>query len=184
MQVSNTDNDQVILVNEADDILGYEDKLIAHQKGLLHRAFSVCILREDPALGWLTLLQQRHFSKYHCGSLWSNTCCSHPRPNETTLNAAKRRLQEEMGLHLDLNEAGSFMYQATFDNGLIEHEFDHVFYAITTETDHTPCPNETMNSKWVSLNDLLTLSDKEKNHYTPWMQEALSLVKENTFTKP
>src|SRR5688572_19216713 len=99
------------------------EKMEAHEKGLLHRAFSVFIFNDKGEM----LLQQRALNKYHSGGLWTNACCSHPRPGEDTLQAAKRRLQEEMGIETPLTLKTSFTYKTAFENGLTEHEFDHIF---------------------------------------------------------
>lgn len=115
--------ENVVLVNERDEELGVMEKMEAHEKALLHRAFSVFVFNQSGDL----LLQQRAFTKYHSAGLWTNTCCSHPRPNETVEAAATRRLQEEMGFEVPLEKVFDFIYQANFDNGLTEHEFDHVF---------------------------------------------------------
>lgn len=114
---------QVILVNEQDEPVGLMEKMEAHEKAVLHRAFSVFIFNRKGE--WL--LQQRALTKYHSGGLWTNACCSHPLPGETTMEAAKRRLQEELGFTTDLQKAFHFTYKAPFDNGLTEYEFDHVF---------------------------------------------------------
>ena len=116
--------EEVVLVNVNDQPIGYMEKQEAHLKGLLHRAFSVFIFNNNKEL----LLQKRAVSKYHSGGLWTNTCCSHPRKNETVLGAAKRRLFEEMGIKCDLKFKFSFIYKAKLDNNLFEHEFDHVFF--------------------------------------------------------
>ena len=115
--------ERVVLVDEKDNPLGTMEKMEAHEKGVLHRAFSVFIFNNKGEM----LLQQRAFSKYHSGGLWTNTCCSHPRDGETTLEAAHRRLQEEMGFDCEIEKAFDFIYKKNLDKGLIEHEFDHVF---------------------------------------------------------
>ena len=115
--------EEVILVNEADEQIGVMEKMEAHEKGLLHRAFSVFIFNDKGEM----LLQQRALNKYHSGGLWTNACCSHPRPGEDTLQAAKRRLMEEMGIETSLTLKNSFTYKTAFENGLTEHEFDHIF---------------------------------------------------------
>ena len=115
--------EQVILVDRQDVATGVMEKMEAHRRGLLHRAFSVFVFNDNGEM----LLQQRAMDKYHSGGLWTNTCCSHPRPGEDTAAAASRRLEEEMGFTTALTEVFSFTYQADFDNGLSEHEFDHVF---------------------------------------------------------
>ena len=113
----------VILVNEQDRQTGTMEKMEVHQKAILHRAFSVFIFNDKGEM----LLQKRAVKKYHSGGLWTNTCCSHPQPGEDTLEAAGKRLQEEMGFNTTLNKAFTFIYKAELDNGLTEHEFDHVF---------------------------------------------------------
>src|SRR5215203_6397334 len=113
----------VILVNEKDEEIGTMEKMEAHRKALLHRAFSVFIFNGRGEM----LLQRRALKKYHSGGLWTNACCSHPRPGEVTADAAARRLREELGFVTTLNPAFQFVYRATFDNGLTEYEFDHVF---------------------------------------------------------
>ena len=114
--------EQVILVDEQDNPIGLMPKLEAHQKAVLHRAFSVFILNAKGEL----MLQQRAKHKYHSPGLWTNTCCSHQRQGETNVQAGMRRLREEMGFTTELKEIISFIYKAPFDNGLTEHEFDHV----------------------------------------------------------
>lgn len=115
--------EQVILVDENDKPIGVAEKMEAHQQGLLHRAFSVFIFNSKGEM----LLQQRALHKYHSGGLWTNACCSHPRAGEETKKAAERRLKEELGFDTSLNKVFDFVYMAKFDNGLTEHEFDHVF---------------------------------------------------------
>ena len=115
--------EQVILVDEKDVAIGTIDKMEAHEKAVLHRAFSVFIFNSKDEM----LLQQRARTKYHSAGLWTNSCCSHPRPGEDTHAAALRRLQEEMGFTTPVKKAFDFVYKATFANGLTEHEFDHVF---------------------------------------------------------
>jgi isopentenyl-diphosphate delta-isomerase len=114
---------QVILVNDRDETVGVMEKLEAHQKGLLHRAFSIFIFNSKGEF----LLQRRALNKYHSGGLWTNSCCSHPQPGEITRAAAQRRLQEEMGFVTPLEKVFDFVYKADFDNNLTEFEFDHVF---------------------------------------------------------
>src|SRR5678809_1244437 len=115
--------DQVVLVNERDEPIGVMEKMEAHQKGLLHRAFSVFIFDSNGKM----LLQQRASEKYHGAHLWTNACCSHPMPGEELMVAAQRRLQEEMGFTTELVEIFSFIYRAQVENNLVEHELDHVF---------------------------------------------------------
>ncbi|MBS1747818.1 MAG: isopentenyl-diphosphate Delta-isomerase [Bacteroidetes bacterium] len=115
--------EQVILINELDEETGAMEKMEAHRKGILHRAFSVFIFNKKNEM----LLQQRAFQKYHSGGLWTNACCSHPKPGEITEVAAARRLKEELGFETSLEKAFEFVYYASFENGLTENEFDHVF---------------------------------------------------------
>ncbi|MEO7522852.1 MAG: isopentenyl-diphosphate Delta-isomerase, partial [Ferruginibacter sp.] len=117
---------QVILVNEKDEAVATMDKMEAHQKGLLHRAFSIFIFNRNGEM----LLQQRAEEKYHSASLWTNACCSHPLPGEHVADAAHRRLKEEMGFDTELVEAFHFTYKSVFENGLTEHEYDHVFTGV------------------------------------------------------
>src|SRR5687767_9845264 len=133
-------SDQVILVNENDEQLGVMDKMEAHHKGVLHRAFSIFIFNTKGEM----LLQQRAEHKYHSGGLWTNACCSHPAPGEETNDAAERRLQEEMGFSTSLVKVLDFTYRAEFDNGLVEHEFDHVYLGLYNGDIH-PNPDEVQN---------------------------------------
>ena len=120
-------NPKVILVNDTDDVIGFEDKLIAHQKGLKHRAISVLIFNSKGE--WL--LQKRAINKYHSGGLWTNTCCSHPYPEEVTQTSAERRLMEEMGMKTELNYLFHFSYCVVLDNELSENELYHVYIGKT-----------------------------------------------------
>ena len=157
--------DYVILVDKNDRQIGLMPKLEAHQKALLHRAFSVFIFNNKNEL----MLQQRAFQKYHSPGLWTNTCCSHQREGETNIEAGKRRLREEMGFVTDLEETISFIYKAPFDNGLTEHEFDHVMVGYYND-DPKINFNEVAHWKWMALDeikeDITTNSDK----YTVWFK--------------
>ncbi|MBV1888096.1 MAG: isopentenyl-diphosphate Delta-isomerase, partial [Urechidicola sp.] len=141
--------EQVILVNENDEQLGLMEKMEAHEKALLHRAFSVFTFNENGEL----LLQQRAASKYHSPLLWTNTCCSHQRNGESNIEAGKRRLQEEMGFVCELKEIFSFVYKAPFDNGLTEHELDHVMTGIYNENPKIN-KEEVENYKWMTIEDI------------------------------
>ena len=155
----------VILVDENDNELGLMEKMEAHQKGLLHRAFSVFLLNDSNQL----LLQKRALDKYHSPGLWTNTCCSHPRKSEKVIDAANRRLFEEMGIKSELKPFTSFVYKAEFDNGLIEHEFDHV---IVGSFVGQPMINqlEVCDWKWENL-DLLKIDlNTNPNDYTEWFK--------------
>ncbi|NTE01223.1 isopentenyl-diphosphate Delta-isomerase [Agrobacterium tumefaciens] len=166
--------EQVILVDVNDFPVGYMEKLEAHEKGMLHRAFSVFIFNSKDEL----LLQQRAINKYHSGGLWTNTCCSHPRPEENNLKAANRRLMEEMGMKTDLSYAFNFTYRAEFDNGLIEHELDHVFFG---KSDLLPILNreEVENFKYLSLSSLKKELQLNPDEYTPWLKICLEKVIEH-----
>lgn len=163
--------DQVILVNEKDEPIGTMGKLEVHQKGLLHRAFSVFIFNDKGEM----LLQRRALSKYHSAGLWTNTCCSHPQPNEDTLAAANRRLREEMGMKADLKPKTSFIYKTPFDNGLTEHELDHVFIGYTN-TDPVINKEEVDSFKWMSLEAIKTEIKTNPNEFTSWFKIALDNV--------
>ena len=160
--------EQVILVDELDNAIGTMEKMEAHEKGLLHRAFSVFIFNDKGEL----LLQQRAITKYHSAGLWTNTCCSHPRPSETTLDAAKRRLKEEMGLTCDVNHKTSFIYKTNFDNGLIEHEFDHVFFG---NCDQEPSinPEEVESYLWMDVIIIIDDIKRDPEKYTSWFKIAM-----------
>lgn len=158
----------VILVNEHNRELGVMEKQEVHQKGLLHRAFSIFVFNSKQEL----LIQQRSFEKYHSAGLWTNTCCSHPRVNETTPDAALRRLKEEMGFECTLTEKFSFIYKAAFDNGLIEHELDLIY---TGFFDMEPVinPREVSAYKWISLKALLENIKRHPENYTVWFRIIL-----------
>lgn len=157
--------ENVILVNEHDEAIGTMEKLEAHQKGLLHRAISVFIFDSRGRL----LLQQRAAHKYHSAGLWTNTCCSHPAPGEPALAAAHRRLEEEMGMQVPLTFAFTFHYRAPFDNGLIEHELDHVFIGYA---DHSPTPNpaEVAAYRWIDRTTIDRENKKNPEVYTAWFK--------------
>tara|TARA_Y100000741_G_scaffold314968_1_gene260642 strand:+ start:315 stop:833 length:519 start_codon:yes stop_codon:yes gene_type:complete len=159
--------EKVILVDKNDNQVGLMPKLEAHEKGLLHRAFSIFVFNSRYEL----LLQKRASSKYHSGGLWTNTCCSHPREGEDTLDAANRRLDEEMGIKTSLRKVYDFIYKAELDNQLTEHEFDHVFYGVC---DRDPILNkdEAEDFKWVDMETLNNDIIKNGNNYTVWFKIA------------
>ena len=159
--------EKVILVDENDNQVGVMPKLEAHQKGLLHRAFSIFIFNRKYEL----LLQKRASSKYHSGGLWTNTCCSHPREGEETLDAANRRLIEEMGIETSLRKVHDFIYKAELDNNLTEHEFDHVFYGIYNE-DPIINKDEADDFKWIDMDSLNEDIKTNGNNYTIWFKIA------------
>ncbi len=157
--------EQVVLVDEKDNPIGLMEKMEAHEKALLHRAFSVFIFNKKGEL----MLQQRAASKYHSPLLWTNTCCSHQRDGETNLEAGKRRLQEEMGFIADIKEVFSFIYKAPFDNGLTEHELDHVMVG---SFEGAPSINkeEVESYKWMNLEDLKSDIKNNPDIYTAWFK--------------
>jgi isopentenyl-diphosphate Delta-isomerase len=165
--------EQVILVNERDEALGNMEKLEAHEKGLLHRAISVFVFNSKGEM----LLQQRALHKYHSAGLWSNTCCSHPRPEESTASAASRRLKEEMGIVCDLIHKTEFVYKVQFENGLTEHEYDHVFTGIFNGTS-LPNSEEVHDYRWISLPELEKECLSHPETYPYWFHLAWQKLKE------
>lgn len=155
----------VILVDREDNELGLMEKQQAHIAGLLHRAFSVFVFNTKGEL----MLQQRAASKYHSPTLWTNTCCSHPRENETYKQAAHRRLVEEMGFDCELNYKFDFIYKANLDNGLTEHELDHVFIGVY-DGEPKLNPDEVMAYRWVEMDDLKKDMEKNPQNYTAWFK--------------
>jgi len=158
----------VILVDENDSPTGAMEKMAAHEKAVLHRAFSIFIFNDKGEL----LLQKRAANKYHSAGLWTNTCCSHPAPGEETLAAAQKRLQEEMGFTTFLEKAFSFMYKAPFDNGLTEHEYDHVFIG-THNGLVQPNPNEVSDYCYQSIEQIKGNIEMKPAHFTEWFKIAL-----------
>lgn len=158
----------VILVNENDECIGYMEKIEAHQKALLHRAFSVFIFNSKKEL----LLQQRAYHKYHTPGKWTNTCCSHPQKGETTIYAANRRLIEEMGLSVNLQFLFKFTYIAPFDNTLTEHEIDHVFIGYSDELPNIN-KDEVNDFKYASIENILEDMNINPQDYTPWFRIIL-----------
>lgn len=167
---------QVILVDEQDQEIGSAEKMLAHQEGLLHRAFSVFVFYQPKQGEPLLLLQQRHADKYHCGGLWTNTCCSHPAPGETVLQAATRRLQEEMGIQTELKEMGGFHYKITFDNGLTENEMDHVLIGFINHQEVPFNPTEVQAVRFVKISELLIELLENPKQFTPWFPPALEVA--------
>ncbi len=157
--------EKVILVNEKDEQIGLMPKLEAHEKAVLHRAFSIFILNENNQV----MLQQRAANKYHSPLLWTNTCCSHQREGETNLQAGNRRLQEEMGFSTELKELFHFIYKAPFDNGLTEHELDHVMIGYYNEA---PIINkdEAENWKWMDIDTIKIDLKQNPESYTVWFK--------------
>ena len=155
----------VVLVDQDDQKLGLMEKQQAHVAGLLHRAFSVFVFNSKGEL----MIQQRAASKYHSPTLWTNTCCSHPRDNETYEQAAHRRLEEEMGFDCELDYKFNFIYKAHLENDLIEHELDHVFIG-TFDDEPKLNPDEVMAYRWVELDDLKKDMEKNPQNYTAWFK--------------
>ena len=160
--------EEVVLVNEKDESIGRMEKMEAHEKGLLHRAISVFILNEKGEM----LLQKRALHKYHSAGLWTNTCCSHPRPGEDTKMAAERRLFEEMGIKTSLIHKGQFIYKTEFGNGLTEFELDHVFTGIHSVNPELN-PEEAADFCWKTVNDIRIDIKSKPNNYTSWFKIAI-----------
>ncbi len=157
----------VVLVDNSDNDLGIMEKMEAHEKAILHRAFSIFIFNSKNEM----LLQQRALSKYHSPGLWTNTCCSHPRQGETLEQATSRRLMEEMGMQCNITKAFDFVYKADVGQGLTEHEFDHVFVGYSDE-----CPvinkDEVESWKYMLLEDVKNDMTKHPEQYTVWFRIA------------
>jgi isopentenyl-diphosphate delta-isomerase len=162
-------NETVILVDSRDRVIGTGDKIEVHRIGALHRAFSVLIFNSRSQL----LLQKRAMTKYHSRGLWSNTCCGHPRPEEPTGQAARRRLLEEMGLDCPLQEMYSFTYRASLENGLTEHEFNHVFIG---RSDQNPIPalSEADEWKWSDLSMLEKEIQEKPHEFSYWFRICMN----------
>ena len=157
--------ENVILVNPNDEQIGLMPKLEAHEKGVLHRAFSVFVLNDKNEM----MLQQRAQHKDHAPLLWTNTCCSHQREGETNIQAGSRRLHEEMGFKTELKELFHFIYKAPFDNGLTEHELDHVMIGYYNEEPKIN-PDEVENWKWMSIEEVLKDMQVHPEIYTVWFK--------------
>jgi isopentenyl-diphosphate delta-isomerase len=167
-------DDFVILVNKNDKKIGLMPKMEAHKKGALHRAFSVFIFNNKNEL----MIQKRNINKYHSPGLWTNTCCSHQKDGESNINAGKRRLLEEMGFCVELNEIGSFIYNVGVDNGLIEHELDYILVGkyngnVKINSD------EVDNWKWMSLDNIKDDIRKRSKNYTEWFK----IIMDNYYTQ-
>ena len=163
--------EQVILVDEQDSPCGVMEKMQAHEEARLHRAFSVFIFDRDGKM----LLQQRAFTKYHSGGLWTNACCSHPRPDETTHAAASRRLREELGFETAIQKIFDFTYKAEFDNGLTEHEFDHVYVGLYQSAMQLN-PEEVADTVYLSMDEISTALSNTPEQYTAWFHIAFPKV--------
>lgn len=161
--------EEVILVDQHDTPLGTMEKLEAHQKGLLHRAFSVFIFTSDGEL----LLQKRALHKYHSAGLWTNTCCSHPRPGEEILAAANRRLKEEVGISAPLVHRTAFVYKSEFENGLTEHEYDHVFVGMS-DADPEINEEEVAELRYATIEDIKQEIARHPEQFTTWFKIAIA----------
>lgn len=161
----------VVLVDENDKAIGEMEKLVAHEKGRLHRAFSVFIFNDKGEL----LLQQRADHKYHGGGLWTNTCCSHPQWEEDVGPGAAERLRYEMGMTCDLELSHSFIYRAEVENNLIEHEYDYVFVGYANDDPHIN-PDEVQDFEWMGVDSILEDIKRRPEIYTYWFKVALPLV--------
>ena len=164
-------DEAVILVDADDNSIGTISKLDAHRTGQLHRAFSVFIVNSSGQI----LLQRRASAKYHSGGLWTNACCGHPRPGESTHVAAERRLEEEMGIRCALTEVSAFTYCADLANDLIEHELDHVFVG-TFSGDPRPSATEVGDWRWISLQSLRDWVATDRDAFTAWFTFALDAL--------
>ncbi|MFT5754346.1 MAG: isopentenyl-diphosphate delta-isomerase [Flavobacterium sp.] len=157
--------EQVILVDTNDKVIGLMDKMAAHEQALLHRAFSVFVLNDKNEV----MLQQRASHKYHSPLLWTNTCCSHQRAGESNIQAGKRRLDEEMGFVTELKELFHFIYKAPFDNGLTEHELDHVMIGYSNDEPKINS-EEVENWKWMKIEDIKNDMEIHPEIYTVWFK--------------
>ena len=166
--------EKLVLVDKNDNQIGLMPKMEAHQKGILHRAFSIFIFNSENQI----LLQKRSSNKYHSGGLWTNTCCSHPRDGENIIDAGIRRLSEEMGINAELKQAFNFTYRAELKNGLIEHEYDHVLIG---EFNGSPILNkdEAEDWKWVSIEEVRKDIKENETDYTVWFVIAFEYFYKN-----
>ena len=164
--------EEVILVNNNEEEMGVMEKMQAHKEGVLHRAFSIFIFNNKNEM----LLQQRALNKYHSGGLWTNACCSHPKPGETTEAAAVRRLKEELGFETPLDKVFDFTYKASFENGLTEHEFDHVFTG-TYAGDINFDKSEVKDTCFRSMEEIESNLQTHPYKFTAWFSLAFPLIK-------
>lgn len=166
--------EQVVLVDHNGKPMGTEEKLNAHRRGVLHLAFSVFIFNSNQQM----LLQRRATEKYHSPNLWTNTCCSHPRQHETVLEAANRRLDEEMGMHCDLTPMFTFTYRAELDQQMIEHEFDHVLFGVS-DVEPIINPAEVSQFRYVSLTEIETELRANPDQFTEWFKIAFERIRQH-----
>jgi isopentenyl-diphosphate delta-isomerase len=165
--------DHVILVNEKDQQVGTMEKMEAHRKALLHRAFSVFIFNDKGEM----LLQRRSTRKYHSGGLWTNACCSHPFPGEDVIDGAKRRLQEELGFTTEIKKIFDFIYKSDFDNGLTEYEFDHVFTG-NYNREVLPDEKEVSDFCFMDMEEIEASMNMHPEKFTAWFLIAIPLLKD------
>ncbi len=170
--MSGNEEEQVVLVNERDEELGTMEKMEAHRQGVLHRAFSIFLFNEQGKL----LLQRRAQGKYHSAGLWTNTCCSHPRPDEEVMVAARRRLREEMGIECDLTWQFNFIYHAELGQGMREHELDHVLFG-SFSGDPSPDESEVDSWRYLSLAEFEQETRETPERFTVWLLTCLPQVK-------
>ena len=159
---------EVILVNKHDEEIGTMEKMEAHLQGMLHRAFSILIFNSQRKL----LIHRRAFGKYHSEGLWTNTCCSHPFPGEDLVEAANRRLREEMGMKTSLAPLFSFIYRAELENDLVEHELDHVLIGFTDDQPRVN-PDEVSDYKWMAMYEIEEDIEKNPGNYTTWFKKII-----------
>jgi len=163
--------EHVILVDSENRQLGTMEKMEAHQKGLLHRAFSIFIFNSSGEM----LVHQRAEEKYHCGGLWTNAVCSHPRPDETQSHALKRKMIQEMGFVTDVKKVFDFTYRAELSNGLVEHEYDEVFYGIY-DGDLSPNPKEVQDYRYASILEIREQLKRNPDLFTPWFSHLFERI--------
>jgi isopentenyl-diphosphate delta-isomerase len=177
--------ENIILVNEKDDVLGFEEKIKAHQYGFLHRAFSLILYRKIEKNQIEFLLQKRAPSKYHSPHKWSNTCCSHPSKDQIMEECVVRRLKEEMGIEktpCQIQFLDKILYRLEVGNDLVEHEIDYVFVAQSTKEDKiNPHPNEVCDYQWIELDDLKTKLKQKPDEFSAWLPFVLSIIDQHLF---
>ncbi len=166
-------SEEVVLVDGSDNPLGVMEKLEAHRQGVLHRAFSVLLFNDAGQL----LLQRRACDKYHSAGLWTNTCCSHPRPLENIQQATERRLMEEMGIRVSPDFLYSFKYKAELDSNLVEHEYDHVYTGIFNGTPNIN-PDEVSDWRYTDIHEIRNDIDLNPAHYTAWFKLIMESLPE------
>ena len=174
MQKSNINKNKILLVDNDDNVIGLSEKIIAHQNGLLHRAFSVFCFNHNHEV----LLHRRSEKKYHCPGLWTNACCSHSIENEETIVTAQKRLMFEMGINAKIAYIKPFTYRAALGNGMIEHEINHVFISISDHFQIKPNKEEVDAFCWQKISCLEQELLENPKKFTPWLQQALTIAKE------